>query len=46
VKVWEKFGKPIKKSKIENVVTLLQLTPLVEFLPMAGKIRSTSENFS
>jgi hypothetical protein len=41
----KKFGKPIKKSKIENLVTLLQLTPLVGFLPMAEEIRNTSENF-
>jgi hypothetical protein len=41
----KKFEKPIEKSKIENLVTLLQLTPLVEFLAMAGKIRSTRENF-
>jgi hypothetical protein len=40
-----KFGKTIKKSKIENLVTLLQLTPLVGFSTMAGKIRSTRENF-
>jgi uncharacterized protein YybS (DUF2232 family) len=37
----EKFGKSIEKSKIENLVTLLQLTPLVGFLAMAEKIRST-----
>jgi hypothetical protein len=36
----KKFGKPIKKSKIENLVTLLQLTPSVGFLAMAEKIRS------
>jgi hypothetical protein len=41
----KKFGKPIKKSKIEDLATLLQLTPLVVFLPMAGKIRNTRENF-
>jgi hypothetical protein len=41
----ENFEKPIKKSKIENLVALLQLTPLVGFLPIAGKIRSTRENF-
>jgi hypothetical protein len=41
----EKFGKSIKKSKIENLVTLLQLTPLVEFLAMAEKIRSIRGNF-
>jgi hypothetical protein len=41
----EKIGKPIEKSKIEILVTLLQLTLLVGFLPMAGKIRSTRRNF-
>jgi hypothetical protein len=41
----KKFGKPIEKSKIENLTTLLQLSALVEFLTMAGKIRSTRENF-
>jgi hypothetical protein len=41
----EKFGKSIKKSKIENLVTLLQLAPLVGFLAMAEKIRSTWGNF-
>jgi hypothetical protein len=41
----KKFGKPIEKSKIENLVTLLQLTPLAGFLAMAEKIRSTRENF-
>jgi hypothetical protein len=42
----KKFGKPIKYSKIENLVTLLQITPLVGFLTMAGKNRSIRENFS
>jgi hypothetical protein len=41
----KKFGKPIEKSKIENLVTLPQLTPLVGFLAMAEKIRSTRGNF-
>jgi hypothetical protein len=41
----KKFGKSIEKSKIENLVTLLQLTPRVGFLAMAGKIRTTRENF-
>jgi hypothetical protein len=41
----KKIGNPIKKSKTENLATLLQLTPIVEFLAMAGKIRSTRENF-
>jgi hypothetical protein len=42
----KKFGKSIEKSKIENlVVTMLQLTPFVEFLAMAEKIRSTRGNF-
>jgi hypothetical protein len=41
----KKFGKSIEKSKIENLVTLLQLTPLVGFLAMAEKIRSTRGNF-
>jgi hypothetical protein len=40
------FGESlIKKSKFENRVTLLQLTPLVGFLAMAQKIQSTRENF-
>jgi hypothetical protein len=42
----KKFGKPIEKSKIENLVTLLQFTPLVGFIAMAEKIRNTRENFS
>jgi hypothetical protein len=41
----KKFGKSIEKSKIENLVTLLQLTPLVGFLAMAQKTRSTRGNF-
>jgi hypothetical protein len=41
----KKIGKPIEKSKIENLVTLLQLTPLVGFLAMAEKIQGTRENF-
>jgi hypothetical protein len=41
----KKIGKPIEKSKIENLVTLLQLTPFVGFLEMVGKIRSIRENF-
>jgi hypothetical protein len=41
----KKFGKPIEKSKFENLVTLLQLTPLVGFLAMTEKICSTRENF-
>jgi hypothetical protein len=41
----KKFGKPIEKPKIENLATLLQLTPLVGFLPMAEKIQSTRGNF-
>jgi hypothetical protein len=41
----KKFGKPIEKSKIENLATLLKLTPLVGFLAMAGKIQSTLGNF-
>ncbi len=40
-----KFGNLLEKSKIDNLVTLFQLTPLVGFLPMAGKICSTRENF-
>jgi hypothetical protein len=42
----KKFEKPNEKSKIENLVTLLQLTPLVGFPAMAGKIRSTCKKFS
>jgi hypothetical protein len=41
----KKFGKLIEKFKIENLVTLLQLTHLAGFLAMAGKIRSTRGNF-
>jgi hypothetical protein len=41
----KEIGKPIEKSKIENLVTLLQLTPLVGFLAMAEKIQSTRGNF-
>jgi hypothetical protein len=41
----KKFGKPIEKSKFENLVTLLQLTPFVEFLAMAEKNQSTRQNF-
>jgi hypothetical protein len=41
----KKFRNPIEKSKIENLVTLLQLTALVEFPAMAEKIRSTRGNF-
>jgi hypothetical protein len=41
----KKIGKPIKKFKFENVATLLQLTPLVGFLAIAGKIQSTRGNF-
>jgi hypothetical protein len=40
----KKIGKPIEKSKIESLVTLLQLTRLAGFLPMAGKIRGNREN--
>jgi hypothetical protein len=41
----KKFEKSIEKSKIENLVTLLQLTPHVGFLAMAEKIRSTRGKF-
>jgi hypothetical protein len=41
----KKFGKSIEKSKIENLVTLLQLIRLVGFSAMAEKIQSTRENF-
>jgi hypothetical protein len=34
----KKFGKPIEKSEIKNLDTLLQITPLVGFPAMAGKI--------
>jgi hypothetical protein len=30
----KKIGKPIEKIKIENIVTLPQLTPLIGFLAM------------
>jgi hypothetical protein len=42
----KKFEKSIEKSKIENLATLLQPTPLIGFLAMAEKIRSTRENFA
>jgi hypothetical protein len=32
----KKFEKPIKKTKIENLATLLQLTPLVGFLAITS----------
>jgi hypothetical protein len=32
----KKFGKSIKKSKFENLVTLLLFTPLVGSLALAG----------
>jgi hypothetical protein len=41
----KKIEKPIEKSKIENLVTLLQLTPLVGFLAMTEKIPNTRGNF-
>jgi hypothetical protein len=41
----KKFGKPIEKFKIENLVTLFQLTPHVGFIAMSGKILSTRQNF-
>jgi hypothetical protein len=37
--------KPIEKSKIENLATLLQLARLVRFLAMAEKIRNTRGKF-
>jgi hypothetical protein len=44
---WRKFEKFLKiYRKIENLVTLLQLTPLVGFLAMAEKIQSSRGNFS
>jgi hypothetical protein len=42
---YKNFGIPIKKSKFENLATLLRLTPLVGFLAMAVKIRSTRGKF-
>jgi hypothetical protein len=39
------FGKPIEKCKIENLATLLQLTPLVGFLAMAEKFGVFREIF-
>jgi hypothetical protein len=42
----KKFGKPIEKSKIENLATLLQLPSLVGFPAMAEKIQSTRGNFT
>jgi hypothetical protein len=44
VKNLKEVGQPIEKSKIENLVTLLQLTPLVGFPAMAEKIRGTRGN--
>jgi hypothetical protein len=41
----KKFGKLIEKSKIENLVTLLQLTPLVGFLAIAEKFGVPGEIF-
>jgi hypothetical protein len=41
----KKFEKAIEKSQFENLVTLLQLTPPVGFLPMAEKIRNARKNF-
>jgi hypothetical protein len=35
----------MEKSKVENLATLLQLTSLVGFITMVGKIRNTRENF-
>jgi hypothetical protein len=35
VEVLKEFGKTIEKSKTENLVTLLQFTPLVGYLAMA-----------
>jgi hypothetical protein len=40
----KKFGKPIKKFKIESLATLLQPTPLVGFPAMAVKIWRTRGN--
>jgi hypothetical protein len=42
----KKFEKPIEKSKSENLLTLLQLTPLVGFLAMAEKIPKFPRKFS
>jgi hypothetical protein len=42
----KEIGKPIEKSEIENLVTLLQLTPHAKFLAMAEKIQSTRGNFT
>jgi hypothetical protein len=44
VKSLKKSGKPIEKSKIENLVTPLQLTRL-GFLAIAEKFRSTRGDF-
>jgi hypothetical protein len=41
-----KSGKPIEKSKNENLVTLPQLTPLLGFSVMAEKIQSARKKFS
>jgi hypothetical protein len=41
----KKIGKPIEKSKIENLATLLQLIPLVRLLAMAKKFGVPGEIF-
>jgi hypothetical protein len=41
----KKFEKPIEQFKIENLITLLQLTPLVEFQAKAGKVGVPAEIF-
>jgi hypothetical protein len=42
----KKFEKPIEKSKIENLATLLQFPSLAGFPAMAEKIQSTRGNFT
>jgi hypothetical protein len=41
----KKVGKPIEKSKVENLGTLLQLRPLVGFLAMAEKFEVPAKIF-
>jgi hypothetical protein len=41
----KKFGNSIEKSKIENLVTLLELVPFVGFPAMAEKNGSPRGNF-
>ncbi len=46
VEICKKLENQSKNPKIENLATLLQLTPFVGFLAMAEKIRSTRGNIT